>query len=297
MRWTLDQLECLTAAAEQGSFSAAARRLGRAQSAISTAIGHLEDDLGCMLFDRQGRLPQLTPAGEAVLHEARAVLHQCQRLDARARAIAEGEEASLVMAIDEALVEMPPVDSTLEALAHRYPALQLTLLYGAQGDIAGWVEDRTADIGILLSQQARGPLLEGQRIAHLKQLLVVAQDHPLAKLPAPDLSDLASHRQLVIASRTGSAGRQAISARFWRLNSFYSMAELATRGLGWALVPQHIASYPPFRDHLTTLTGEALGVAPRIEVEMIARRDSAQGPVARWLRQSLGQGFRGRQER
>ena len=75
------------------------------------------------------------------------------------------------------------------------------------------------------------------------------------------------------------------------------MAELATRGLGWALVPQHIASYPAFRDHLTTLTGEALGVAPRIEVEMVARRDSAQCPVARWLRQSLGQGFRGHQER
>ena len=126
---------------------------------------------------------------------------------------------------------------------------------------------------------------------------MVARDHPLARLPAPDLTDLASHRQLVIASRTGSAQGQALGARFWRLNSFYSMAELATRGLGWALVPQHIASYPPFRDHLTVLAGEALGVAPRIEVEMIARRDGAQGPVARWLRRSLGQGFRGREER
>ncbi|QFU03066.1 HTH-type transcriptional regulator CynR [Halomonas sp. THAF5a] len=294
MRWSLDQLEILIACAEQGSFSAAARHLGRAQSAISTAIAHLEADLDCPLFDRSARLPRLTPAGEALLHEARAVIRQCQRLEARAQAIAQGEEARLVLAIDEALVEMPPVDATLEALAHRYPALQLTLLYGAQGDIAGWVEDRTADVGILLSQQARGPLLEGLRIAHLQQALVVARTHPLAALPAPSLYDLATHRQLLIASRGERDARTPLATRFWRLNSFYSMAELATRGLGWALVPRHIARYPPFRDDLVELTGEGLGTAPVIEVEMVSRRDGADGPIARWLCRTLGERFRDR---
>ena len=96
MRWTLDQLEVLVACAECGSFSAAARHLGRAQSAVSTAIAHLEVDLACTLFDRDGRLPRLTEAGEALLHEARAVLRQCQRLDSRARAIAEPGDCVLL---------------------------------------------------------------------------------------------------------------------------------------------------------------------------------------------------------
>lgn len=292
MRWTLDQLDVLIACAERGSFSAAARHLGRAQSAVSTAIAHLEADLGCTLFDRDGRLPRLTEAGEALLHEARAVIHQCQRLDARARAIAQGEEARLVLAIDEALVEMPQVDETLEALARHYPALQLTLLYGAQGDIAGWVEDRTADLGILLGQLGRVPRLEAMPIAHLRQSLVVGRAHPLAGQGAPTPAELAAHRQLLIASRSEGEATTPLSAQFWRLNSFYSMAELVTRGLGWALVPQHIAQYPPFRDHLVALSAEALGTLPIIEVETVSRRDAAQGPIARWLKRTLGERFR-----
>lgn len=292
MRWSLDQLESLVAAAEKGSFSSAARHLDKAQSAVSTAIAHLELDLGCPLFDRRGRLPRLTPAGEAVLHEARAVLRQCQRLEARAASIVQGEEAHLVTAIDEALVEMPPVDETLEALAHHFPALQLTLLYGSQGDIAGWVEDGTADLGILLRQQGQGSLLDGVRIAQLQQVLVVGCDHALAQLSTPAVSDLAGHRQLMIASRTLGDAVRPLGAQFWRLNSFYSMGELATRGLGWAMIPQHIAHYPPFQDRLATLDSEALGIAPVVEVETISRRDRAQGPIARWLRHALGERFR-----
>ncbi|MDT8895566.1 LysR family transcriptional regulator [Halomonas sp. I1] len=292
MRWSLDQLEILIACAERGSFSAAARHLGRAQSAISTAIAHLEADLDCQLFDRTGRMPRLTEAGESLLHEARAVIRQCQRLESRARAIGQGEEARLVLAIDEALVEMPPVDESLEALAGHYPALQLTLLYGAQGDIAGWVEDRTADLGILLRQQGQGPLLEGIRIAHLQQALVVARHHPLAGLATPSTGDLAGHRQLLIASRSEGDAWQPLSAQFWRLNSFYSMAELATRGLGWALVPQHIAQYPPFRDDLIHLASDALGTPPVIEVETVSRRDGGRGPIAQWLQRTLGERFR-----
>jgi len=292
VRWSLDQLESLIAAAETGSFSSAARHLGKAQSAVSTAIAHLELDLGCPLFDRRGRLPRLTAAGEALVHEARAVLRQCQRLEARAASIAQGEEAHLVTAIDEALVEMPPVDETLEALACHFPALQLTLLYGSQGDIAGWVEDGTADLGILLRQQGQGSRVEGIRIAQLQQVLVVGSEHPLARLASPDAGDLAGHRQLMIASRTPSDADRPLSAQFWRLNSFYSMGELATRGLGWALVPQHIAHYPPFLDRLVTLDSEALGIPPVVEVEMISRRDRAQGPIVRWLRHTLGERFR-----
>lgn len=84
MNWNLDQLECLLAAAESGSFSAAARRLGKAQSAVSTVIAHLEVDLGLALFERSGRTPILTAAGAAMVSEAREILRQCDQLQARA---------------------------------------------------------------------------------------------------------------------------------------------------------------------------------------------------------------------
>ena len=62
MNPSMEQLEAFVAAAAQGSFSGAARALGKAQSAVSTQISNLEIDLGVELFDRTGRNPVLTAA-------------------------------------------------------------------------------------------------------------------------------------------------------------------------------------------------------------------------------------------
>jgi DNA-binding MarR family transcriptional regulator len=67
---TLDQMRIFAAVAETGSFSAAARRLGRVQSAVSQSIAGLEDQLGVALFDRSGKTPKLTPGGTAILARA-----------------------------------------------------------------------------------------------------------------------------------------------------------------------------------------------------------------------------------
>ena len=60
---TLDQMRVLVAVADAGSFSAAARKLGRVQSAISQAIQTLETTLRLTLFDRSAKTPRLTDAG------------------------------------------------------------------------------------------------------------------------------------------------------------------------------------------------------------------------------------------
>lgn len=296
MHWTLEQLMTFRCVVETGSFSAAARRLGRAQSAVSTAIANLELDLGCELFDRGPRTPCLTPAGEALLHEADSVLAQCQRLEARARTLSQGQEASLTLAIDEALVEMPPVMAVLEQMAVHYPTLTLTLLNGAQDEVALWVEQHRANLGILFRQPLNSMLLEREPLGRLEQVLIVSKDHPLAQIGTPTHSDLASYRQLMIAQRQllgGELGNTCPqSQRFWQLNSFYAMAELTTRGLGWAQVPHHIAHYPPFRQRLTMLDVSHLGAIADIDIELISRRDSPRGPAASWLRQSLRSAFR-----
>ena len=103
MEWTLERLNQFVTVADCGSMTQAARRLGRAQSAVSMAMGLLEADLGLALFQRVGRSVHLTPAGEVMLQEARTLLNQAQALDLRAQALATGQSAQLCVAIDEAL--------------------------------------------------------------------------------------------------------------------------------------------------------------------------------------------------
>src|SRR5580692_3330537 len=70
---SLDQIRTFIAAVDEGSFSAAGRRLGRAQSVVSQTLANLEGQLGLQLFDRSGRIPVLTEQGRALLAVARSV--------------------------------------------------------------------------------------------------------------------------------------------------------------------------------------------------------------------------------
>jgi Transcriptional regulator len=114
---TLDQLRILMAIAETGSFSAAARRLSRAQSAISHAVLALETALGVALFDRTGRAPKLTEAGRVLLGDAKAVVSRTEELRARAQSMGQGIEPELSLAVDV----MFPTDVIIESCARCNP--------------------------------------------------------------------------------------------------------------------------------------------------------------------------------
>src|SRR5580658_10870839 len=129
---TLDQMRVLVAVAETGSFSAAARKLGRVQSAISQAVQTMETALQLRLFDRSRKTPSLTDAGAAVLEDARAVLVRIQTMQARARAIRDDLEPELTLAVD-ATFPMPLLMKSLEALREAFPTLPATLFTEALG--------------------------------------------------------------------------------------------------------------------------------------------------------------------
>src|ERR1700691_2072610 len=97
---TLDQMRILIAVAETGSFSAAARRLGRVQSAVSQAMNTLEQVLEVPLFDRSGKTPTLTDAGAVILKDARRLIDGARTMKSRAASIVSEVEPELTMAID-----------------------------------------------------------------------------------------------------------------------------------------------------------------------------------------------------
>jgi DNA-binding transcriptional LysR family regulator len=97
---SLDQLRSFIAAADQGSFSAAARKLRRAQSAVSELVSSLEAQIGITLFDRSGRYPKLTPEGLVLLADARGVISGVDFMKARAKGMASGLEPELSVVVD-----------------------------------------------------------------------------------------------------------------------------------------------------------------------------------------------------
>src|SRR5580658_9625779 len=97
---TLDQVRAFVVAADEGSFSDAARRLRRTQSVVSQTLANLEGQLGVKLFDRSGRFPVLTDQGRALLAVARAVEGNMDLFKAHAKSLAGGLEPELSVAVD-----------------------------------------------------------------------------------------------------------------------------------------------------------------------------------------------------
>lgn len=288
MRWSLEQLEVFVAVADGHSFSAVARRLGRVQSAVSTAVAALEDDLGVRLFERSsGRQPRLTDAGLALFEEARELLRQCERLEGRALGLAQGEEACLRLAQDEAL-PLPPVLDSLEGLARAFPGVEVQMTSGGQGVVARRLIERRADLGLLFHHEGMPTELERRRLGMVEMVMVCGAGHPLAQAGAVGRRELARHRQLLISLQdTQYPGNERISPSAWHADSFYSMAELLMRNLGWACLPRHVAQYPTYQGHLVELCSD--WIAPPLPLELVFRRDEALGPAAQWLACSLAE--------
>lgn len=75
----LRQLECFIAVAEEQHFGRAAARLYMTQPPLTRRIARLERDLGAHLFLRTSQGTKITPAGEALLREARRIVAMTQR--------------------------------------------------------------------------------------------------------------------------------------------------------------------------------------------------------------------------
>nr|WP_244309088.1 LysR family transcriptional regulator [Pseudomonas duriflava] len=268
--------------AETCSFSASARRLGRAQSAISTTIALLEADLGVVLFERSsGRQPKLTEAGSVLLDEAREILKHCERLESRALGLVRGEEARLRLAYDEAMPYQPVVNS-LEALAQAYPFLDVQLASSAQGEVSRKLLERRADLGLMFHHEDVPDALERRRLDNVEMVTVCGAGHLLALQPRVTRQQLAQYRQILIAPyKSGYPGGEPISPHVWRADSFYATAELLMRDLGWAWLPRHVARYPTYLNHLVELASD--WTPPPLVVELVWRRDEPLGPAAQWL--------------
>lgn len=281
MNWTLEQLRQFVTTADCGSFSSAARMLGKAQSAVSTAIGLLEADLGVELFDRSRRNAQLTDAGELLLLEARELLRQAEALDNRARSLSSGNEARLVMALDEAL-PYAATSTLLREIATRFPDLELTLLNGTATEVADYVEDERAHIAFHFVRGILPSSFDQKHVGAVPQGVFVAIDHPLAQLATVQRKDLVKYRQLVMHAE--DVHEEIYSPRIWRSDSFYSIAEMVADDLGWAILPVNVGTDDAYDKPLRQVHCPTLALS-RLSVRMLWRQGWLPTRTVQWVQE------------
>jgi DNA-binding transcriptional LysR family regulator len=286
---SLDHLRVFLAVVEEGSFNAAARRLGRAISVVSYAIAQLEAQLDVRLFEREGsRRPQLTAAGKALMGEAHAISDDVDALLAKVRSLRQGLEAELSLAVD-VMVPGEALARLLREFQAMYPSVALRLHVEALGAVAALVMDRRATFGIGGPEMLELDDLDREKVGSVALVPVAAPSHPLAQMARVPAGEARKHLQLVLTDRSPlTSGRDlsVFSPRTWRLADLGAKHALLKEGIGWGSMPRHVV-----RDDLASgaLIELALPEQPAIDYALVAlwRRDTPPGPAATWVLDEL----------
>ena len=291
---TLDQLRTFIAAADEGSFSAAGRKLRRAQSVISKTLANLEGQFGVKLFDRTRRRPVLTPQGQVLLAHARTVAGDVDLLKAQAKRLAGGLEPELSIVV-EVMFPMAALTAAVTAFHAAFPLTPLRLYVEALGAVIQPVLDGRCTLAIpgalafVPSQFSQEPLLQ------VPLVHVTSPRHPLASYGRPiPSSELAKHIQLVLTDRsTLSKGKEfgVLSPRTWRLADLGAKHAFLRAGLGWGGMPAELVKSDLARGILVKIV--AADAPPKgfvLSMHAVYRTDTPPGIAARWFIDRLKQG-------
>lgn len=245
-----DKLRIFHTAAEAGSFTHAADKLGMSQSAISRQVSALEDDLGLKLFIRHARGLVLTEVGEQLFRTAHRMHHELQQVETQ---MSESQDipAGPLLVTTTVGIGSSWLASRIYEFVKLYPTIQIELkLNDSEMDLAM----READVAIRLHRPNQSEMI--QRKLFSMHFHFYASEDYIAKHGMPlDVDDLDQHKIITFGEPAPShlgdvnfierLGRADNSPRpsALKVNAMYGMAQATRAGVGISMLPDYITEY------------------------------------------------------
>ncbi len=198
--YSLRELECFLAVAEEMSFTRAAERLRLAQPPLSRHIRCLEEKLGVALFERSRRHVALTPAGTAFRIEARDILPRLRRAGEAAKRAARGETDRVEVGFVSAVLS-PELVAVFTRFGKRYPQIRMQLHDLLPSDQLAALARGELDVAFVGVAPERLPAgLAATRWREEPLLAFVPPNHPLAVRRELRLAELADEPFVMISA-------------------------------------------------------------------------------------------------
>ncbi|QPF72413.1 LysR family transcriptional regulator [Roseateles sp. DAIF2] len=279
-----DNLLLFLAVLDHGSFSAAARALGRVPSAVSMAIAQLEAELDLQLFERSTRDVRPTEVARALEPEARQLVAGLRRLQTHALTLHQGLERRLTLAIAPELLSAP-WSEPLARLAAEFPALEVDVLSAPQTAVLQMLHEGEIDLALMFERFGFNEREAFQEFASEVLVAVVAPQHPVAAAGRARLrlEELVEQRQIAVARRDagGDDPRVLLSRKLWRTDSHLASLSLVQAGLGWAFLPRRMVAPLLAAGSLLQIEFENASNEVRLWVDVVWLKDRALGLGAR----------------
>ena len=279
MYYSPESLEAFVQSVASGSFSGAARALGKSQSTISVAVSSLEDHLGFALFERTSRHLMLTEEGRRVLAQVREILAANRRLDDVALRLAQGIEPRVTLAISD---HWPAGhhDRLLSQFAEKFSEVEFECLIAENEDVIELLKSGRAQLGLITKQPNLPTELVSRSLAISGHTgIYLAKDHPLCQQATLTLDDLKAVRQLQL-NTWSRAGIKRSEGLVWSASSYILLLDMAQQGFGWAKLPCWMVDYFG-NEKLTQLP--LAGWPQKINLEIVWSARHSLGPACLWM--------------
>jgi DNA-binding transcriptional LysR family regulator len=268
---TINQLRTFLAVCEEMSFTGAARRLRRAQSAVSHAISALETALGLQLFERDTRRAQLTDAGRSLLPDARAIIARTEEMKSRAKSISADGVPKLSVAVDAYFPRARLIDC-LRALERESPtaaiSLRMTTMQG--GEALVLAGDSSFAVSISDVPEIKRSAIERHWLCETQLVTVCAPTHSLASIGRPiSREEFGEHVQLVVTDNQPGAEKTQVAVageRQWLVNDLGAKRDLLIAGLSWGHMPVDLVAEDLAQGRLVELRRRAWHLRPLVFV-------------------------------
>ncbi|QEO10673.1 LysR family transcriptional regulator [Protaetiibacter larvae] len=244
------QLEHFVALIDEQQFTRAAERCRISQSGLSSSIRRLEAELGAPLFERTTRSVVPTPAGLALVPHARELIARASA--ARDAVVRSSHQlaGSLRVGAEQCLGAVD-VNLLLERFHRRYPAVDIQFTQAGSHQLLGLVQDGELDVAFVAAAEVPSALVTHE-LGRRPVVLLCPDDHPLANRATVSLDELTDDdfvdfrpswgvRTLTDAAFAAQGIERAVRCS---VDDVHTLIDLVRRGLGIALVPQHVAFKP-----------------------------------------------------
>lgn len=279
-----EQLLMFKTVMETGSFSAAARQLGKVPSAVSMAIANLEIDLNLELFQRIGREPKPTAQAQVLYEKTQQLLVEMNQWKQHAQALSSGLESELNIVVVSELLHTRWTDYIV-LLEQEFPALQVNVFSAPQEDAHRMLFEGSAQLALMFEREQ---LETREQFVELKRevlVAVVAKQHPLSQFDQVSYEQILQNRQIVVASRDRTIKPELLFSRnYWRTDNHHSACSMIQQGLGWGVLPlEMLNEQPHLQDQLQVLN--LLDFTPKFEyfVDLVWSRETRLATAAHFL--------------
>lgn len=284
MRYSPEALNAFVETVATGSFSAAARRLRKSQSTVSTAIANLEADLGFALFDRSARQPVLTEQGEQVLGYVQSILAASARLDELAVSLTAQTEARLTFVLSDTL-NPDVLEDLMIQFDRRFPHTEFECLIGEEEDVIDLLQKERAQIGLTEARDVYPTGIGVIRLPMQTQMAIyVSTTHPLAAQGRVEVDELHGWRELQLSTYLERETTQ-VRGPIWSAPNYLLLLSMAVQGFGWCALP--CALVEEFAAAKSLVQISVPGWPRSVAIDLLWNKRSPPGVAGSWLRQYL----------